>query len=331
MSDIPRNVFLSMAAVLAACLVTALPVDSAQVDAKQAICGARTFSLYPATSAARPDIPSPCRTEAGLDVLTARTEQNDYTLVPVTITPGIAVRPWEAPLEIDDEDFPALASTGLHSSSVLDATRSITGRSVEEISELGRPGRLSGSGFMAEDEDVISVMKGDNRLVARLGLTHTELARPLLHVCNLIRALYQESGARHTNDISYRGKRLILEVEFSRGGQKSIFEDGLEGAWTIRIRRDLEEKEQAFLDRAYGHLNSDRRDALVKRLTEMLTGEMQPFYIYRYGFYEGHTIWRTDPIAIAFMFGIRSIEQIEDAFSGELDRVMVQHFVRDQP
>jgi hypothetical protein len=47
-------------------------------------------------------------------------------------------------------------------------------------------------------------------------------------------------------------------------------------------------------------------------------------------FFEGHTIWRTDPIAIAFMFGLRSIEQIEDAFSGELDRVMVQHFVRDQ-
>jgi hypothetical protein len=208
-------------------------------------------------------------------------------------------------------------------------TRSITGRSVAEITELGRPGRLSSSGFMAEDEDIISVMKGDNRLVVKLGLTHAEVARPLLHVCNLVRALYVETGARHTNIVFYAGKQLTLEVEFSRGGQKSIFQDGLDGAWTIKIRRDFDEKEQAFLNRAYAHLDPTRREILVKRLTEMLTGEMQPFYIYRYGFYEGHTAWRTDPVVIAFMFGLKPIEEIEAAFPGHLHRVLTQHFVCD--
>jgi hypothetical protein len=43
----------------------------------------------------------------------------------------------------------------------------------------------------------------------------------------------------------------------------------------------------------------------------MLSGEMHPFYIWRYGFYEGHTAWRSDPIAIAFIFGLKSIEEIE--------------------
>ena len=36
-----------------------------------------------------------------------------------------------------------------------------------------------------------------------------------------------------------------------------------------------------------------------------------PFYIMRYGFYEGHTSYRADPIAIACIFGLRSLQQIE--------------------
>ncbi|PWB80633.1 MAG: hypothetical protein C3F08_03925 [Candidatus Methylomirabilota bacterium] len=329
MGNMIKLIFVAGAGFLAACPVTQQAVSNGQTGVKQISCGGKTYALYPAIFKERPDIPSPYRAEDGLEVLTARTEQNDYALVPVTITPGIALCPWEAPLEIDQEDFSALARTGVHSEAELELTRSITGRSVAEITELGRPGRLSSSGFMAEDEDILSVIKGDNRLVAKLGLTHAEVARPLLHVCNLIRALYLETGARHTNIVFYAGKRLTLQVEFSRGGQKSIFQDSLDGAWTIKIRRDFEEKEQAFLNRAYARLDPAQRETLVERLTEMLTGEMQPFYIYRYGFYEGHTAWRTDPVVIAFLFGLKSIEEIEAVFAGQLHRVLTQHFVCD--
>ena len=47
-----------------------------------------------------------------------------------------------------------------------------------------------------------------------------------------------------------------------------------------------------------------------------------------YGFYEGHTQWRTDPIAIAFVFGLRSLEEIEAAFPGRLPEVLTAHFTR---
>jgi hypothetical protein len=56
---------------------------------------------------------------------------------------------------------------------------------------------------------------------------------------------------------------------------------------------------------------------------------MQPFYIYRYGFYEGYTAWRTDPIVIVFMFGLKSLEGIEAAFAGQLHQVLTRHFVSD--
>ncbi|MCP5520493.1 MAG: hypothetical protein H7A46_02950 [Verrucomicrobiales bacterium] len=293
--------------------------------------GADTCALFPAATVEPPQLPSPCRTPDGREFLTARTEQGDYVVVPVTITPGTEVRPWEAPLTVDAEDFPTLADTGIHSNTELSQLQSITGRSLAEITRLARPGGLSSSGFLAADEDVRAVLVGDNRLVTRLGLTHPKLARPLLHVCNLIRTIHQESGRRRTNEVFYEGHRLTLEIEFSRGGQQSIFDDGLDGAWAIRITRELEPTEQALIDRNYGHLAQAERDLLRTRLTCIFTGEMQPFYIYRYGFYEGHTEWRTDPIAIAFLFGLKPLEEIEATFSGRLHETLTRHFVGEPP
>jgi len=311
-------------------LMTWPPAHGAESGTETITFGQCTCALFPATAKEKPGIPSPYRTPDGAEILTACTERGDYVLVPVTITPGITVRPWESPLEVAGEDFPTLAGTGQHSEAELEKTRSITGRSIEEISELGRPGRLSTSGFMAQDEDILSVIQGDNRLVTRLGLTHTELARPLLHVCNLIRVMHRETGQRHTNTVFYGGRRLTLEVEFSRGGQKSIFNDGLDGAWAIRIQRELDPAEQKLVERIYAHLDPTQRETLCARLTQILTGEMQPFYIYRYGFYEGHTAWRTDPIAIAFLFGLRPLKEIEAAFPGQMYRVLTQHFVSEE-
>lgn len=58
---------------------------------------------------------------------------------------------------------------------------------------------------------------------------------------------------------------------------------------------------------------------------------MKPQYIMRYGFYEGNTPWRTDPIAIAFVFGLRTLEQIESAFPGRLHQALTEHFLAARP
>ena len=66
--------------------------------------------------------------------------------------------------------------------------------------------------------------------------------------------------------------------------------------------------------------------AILKKLSHIYTGEMLPYYIKRYGFYEGHTDYRADPVAIAWIFGLKSLEQIEAAFPGRLEEVLSQHF-----
>ncbi len=79
-----------------------------------------------------------------------------------------------------------MAETGLHLEKELEDIFSITGRPVSEINRLGRPGILSNSGFMGENENVISVLQKDNRIVSTLGLTHPRFSRPLFQIFNII-------------------------------------------------------------------------------------------------------------------------------------------------
>ena len=189
---------------------------------------------------------------------------------------------------------------------------------------------------MAADEDIISVLKGDNRLVSAMKLTHRELARPLFHVWNMIgtdldlgRWNMAEHRWKNIQSVLYHGKTVLLNAGDTKGVQLSIFADGFDnGSFWIEISRDLEAGEKAFLAAKYGHLTLEQRDVMVKRLSSIRTGEMEPHYIMWYGFYEGHTDWRTDPLAIAFIFGLRSLEELEKAFPGRLYEVLTKHFSR---
>jgi len=64
-------------------------------------------------------------------------------------------------------------------------------------------------------------------------------------------------------------------------------------------------------------------------LTFIHTGEMVPYYIMRYGFYEGHTDYRADPIAIAWLFGLKSLEELDEAFEGKLYEALTAHFTKE--
>ncbi len=81
----------------------------------------------------------------------------------------------------------------------------------------------------------------------------------------------------------------------------------------------------SYLQKHYPNLDADKMSEFVKKLPYIHTGEMVPYYIMHYGFYEGHTSYRADPIAIAFIFGLRSIEQMEEAFKGTFYETLTGH------
>jgi hypothetical protein len=124
---------------------------------------------------------------------------------------------------------------------------------------------------------------------------------------------------RYKDDVPsfwYHGHEVHLRSQRTKGFQESIFNDEIKGAFDIELWRELDLAEREFLEQAYAHLSVPERKALMDRLTRLRTGEMQSYYIMRYGFYEGHTEYRVDPIAIAALFGLKSLTEIEKAFRG---------------
>lgn len=293
--------------------------------------------LYPETYESPPDPPSPFVDRNGEVYVTVRTREGRYALVPVTVENGApndyARGEWGKGLQlmVDEHDFPTLARTGLHADAELERTTTITGRPVSGIAADARPGAASVAGFVAEDEDLLAVIRGDNNLVARLGLTHPELAKPLFEVFNLLRRdleLARRGEVRHDNvaTLLYDGKEIHVEASASKGWQASIFSDEVRGYWSIRLRREPTKMERRYLRTHYGHLETGVLDALTEMLTSVHVSEMAPFDIMRYGFYAGHTGSRVDPVAIANLFGLRGMEEIDVAVGGDLYGALTRHY-----
>jgi len=312
---------------------------SGKMPPEKVYCGQKVYPCYPATLDSKPDIPSLHTTLDAVEVVTAFMKDGKYAIVPVTVENGKPLnykqnqwgKGWQ--LEVDAADFLALCRTGLHSEAELSRTKTITGRSIVEITELGRPGRSSGAGFMSDDEDIISVLKGDNRLVEQLGLKHPQTVKPLFHIWNMIlRDVELKRLGRFWDRfeyILYNGRKVFAKAEGTKGWQESLFDDEILGKFEIEIWRELNQDEKAFLCEKYPDLTKHQMAALLKKLSYIHIGEMVPYYIMRYGFYEGHTDYRADPVAIAWIFGLKSLEQIEAAFPGRLEEVLSQHFTRE--
>jgi hypothetical protein len=232
-------------------------------------------------------------------------------------------------LQVNSRDFPELARTGLHSESTLVRKKIITGIPVEVITFIGRPKRFSDAGFLAEDEDILSVLIGDNRLVKKLGLTHATMAKPLFHVWNMILkeieagGMVRFSGVRH---FFYNGGKVLMRAEATKGWQVSIFQDEIQGKFDVDLCRKLSRKEEDLLKRCYPQLSVHQMTRLKEKLSTIHFSEMVPFYIMRYGFYEGHTDYRADPIAIAFIFGLRNLAELEKKFRGNLYTTLTNHY-----
>ena len=290
-----------------------------------------SYHLYPQLYETPPNLPSPLTTEDKTEIIIGYLKNERYALIPVTVENGEPYcREYRMygkghQLHIDSGDFPTLGKTGLHSEQELDAKKMITGRLISVINYIGRPGRFSHEGFMSDDEDIISVLKGDNRIVEKLSLTHPQMAIPVFHVWNSVLAGFWDKIVF----VRYNGQDVYIKAEGSKGYQESIFHDEIQGGWNIHLWRAMTKEEQDFIDKKYSNLTEEQKAILIEKLSHIHMGEMEPYYIMRYGFYEGHTGYRVDPLAEAFIFGLKSLEEIEDSFSGEIYKTLTEHFIAE--
>jgi transglutaminase-like putative cysteine protease len=68
------------------------------------------------------------------------------------------------------------------------------------------------------------------------------------------------------------------------------------GYYRIHLSREFTPGEEAYLDEKYAHMDASQFEDLKEKLCTIRTGEIAFFYIKDYGFYEGHTDWRADPV-----------------------------------
>ncbi len=223
---------------------------------------------------------------------------------------------------VGDRDFRSLGINGLHSEEELDGKKYITGRNIDLINYLAKPGRFSYTGFLGKDEDIISVLKSDNKIVTMLGLKHRDLAKPLFHVWNAILGKYFGPRSVKNGLVFYNGHEIYINAESGKGHQESIFHDEVEGMWNIKIHRDLNSEEIDLLKRNFPAFSNEKMKRLIEKLSSIRISEMNPFYIMRYGFYEGNTSYRADPVAVSLIFGLRSLEEIIGIFNTNLFKVM---------
>ncbi|NQU88427.1 MAG: hypothetical protein HQ541_21995 [Mariniphaga sp.] len=288
------------------------------------------YDIYPEVIDFNPNLPSPFITKNGKEFVIAVTNEKKFAIVQVTLSNDHGICPQ---LTVDTADFPQLAQNGLHSEERLNNIKTITDRSLKEISELGHPNGLSQAGFLAHDENIISVIKGDNRVVSQLGLTHPQLAKPIFHVLNMMDAdlsLNRWNMAKHQWEniryFYYNNHKIFVEAGDTKGGQKSIFNDNVEGAFYIKLWREFDSDEIQYLKKHYDYLPENEFNDLKNHLSVINTGEMEPQYIMRYGFYEGHTYWRTDPIAISFIFGLKNLNELNRLFESKLHKILTSHY-----
>jgi len=299
-----------------------------------------TYQLYPYTYDSLPELASPYTRQDSVEIMMVITKDNKYAVVPVTMENGKPLlysykvgtfMGKDQQLFINAGDFPHLAKTGLHSEVELDKKEMITGIPIDIINCTGQPNAYSFSGFLANDEDIISVLKGDNQLVKTMSLTHPQLAKPLFHIWNLILKETELGNWGRFYDniryIYYNENLLNFNASGSKGWQISIFHDEVQGRYNIHIDRKFTAVEENYIKEKYSHLNKDEMADLKYKLTNLDFSEMLPFYVMRYGFYEGHTQYRCDPIAIAFIFGLKSLEEIDNAFEGNLYNTLTKYYV----
>jgi hypothetical protein len=282
-------------------------------------------AVYPQTYESDPNTPSPFRAASGEELVLIEVTDGRLAYAPVTVENGdpylcvCESKGKGTQLGVSDE-FPTLRTTGLHAEDELDRATGITGYPLSVIDCIARPRAFSYEGFIAEDESIVDVLKGDNRTVRALRLKHRQLAVPLFHVWNLLRLDHP------TECMIYNGHRVRFRGKPTKCCQESIFRDGIQGTWDMALHRDLSPHERAFLAGRYPRLGESARADLEARLSHLRIGEMNAFYIMRYGFYEGHTMWRADPIAIALIFGLRSAEELADAFGDDLYERLTRHY-----
>lgn len=163
---------------------------------------------------------------------------------------------------------------GINDTKLILGLRELAGQSITKLEARMRPDRDSMAGFLGQNESLLKVLAWDNNFVQANGLTHQELAFPLLYA-------RQHYNTGYGSDFQLNGDHFHVDMVGYRGMQPSPFDDKTAASQDMTIT------------------NVDTGDKLH-------CSALLPDMILRYGFYEGEqTSYRLEPSAIMKVFGFK--------------------------
>lgn len=184
--------------------------------------------------------------------------------------------------------------------------------------------RVSGEGLLArkpeylrhEDDNVENQKKAygamqelltkDNRGVRNLGLTHQQIASPLLSAIEAYTQKDQSIVDIGGERFEISSKQMEGSVDFTNPDDKN-FEENFQklrrnqSGWTGRGVQGSPFNDEIFSNRIY---TIKRLNPAPGQVPSITIDGITPHLIYRYGFYQGGT-YRTEPSTIANFFGLK--------------------------
>jgi hypothetical protein len=197
--------------------------------------------------------------------------EKEFKAVPLAELGVVLVRPEKDPRT-------GFVVGGKNTTALIRGLKEIHERSIADLEADMRPSKISKKGFLGANENLLDVLAADNDYVlGTLGLTHQELAKPLLVVA-AIGKKYVAPKEGEGFAFRYHGRRMRVALEVFRGTVLSPFEDGTRTNSVATIE------------------NLDTGKKLKYSL-------LVPMMVERYGFYEGKgTPYRVDPREIIAVF-----------------------------
>ncbi len=226
-------------------------------------------------------------------VVTLRLDTDQELNVPLT----------KAQSQVEAPNADGFVVGGVNTNETIAQLTQLNGRTIAQIESDSRPGvdaqiaalngryirstALSDAGFLGSTERLKDVLLADNTFVTSQGLNHQQLVEPLFYAMNFLESTGSQSGR-----FRYKGNLYEASYQQWRGIVESPFHDGL------RPSRDY-------------------------TVTNLETGaslgfsQAVPYFIQRYGFYEGNTPYRVDPKRILEVFFTKQDDEILQARRGE--------------
>jgi hypothetical protein len=176
----------------------------------------------------------------------------------------------------------------------------LTSKEIMFVEDYMRPNKMSKSGFLAPDENLMDVYIKDKKTLDKYNISFDEMHEVLKYFLNETSIEFKGIDQAHKNiprfpvGVSRYGKKYLASITYYMGFQECPFEE-------IRDYHDCKQGKGTCDITIYNVLNG----------TEVKFSELHLHLVKYHNFFEGSTEYRLDPIDAIRCFEMADVEEVD--------------------